>query len=546
MKLGLRRFLLGAIVAALAGSCASSAAPTTQPSQLSQLSQSALSSTQLLLPAGARLQYDPRQCIDNRCSAPVDRNPVYFPPAERHDYFFAWDVNRVPSAAAIRWQLLYTPLVPDAFAQVSEPAGAVVKSGVQSGHAGTIEIDLRNLARSLQLTPFDPEKAAKQAAMKLHLPAKRSQRSTASSRNMRAGSTSAAVIPPSRLYIRVLPLRSAADPTPVGRSSNAIELIYGSAPTLQSFPRSHLKPGPAIEIGDFRWNPQIDIDKWPRGCEDIPSDSDESLWDVVSDAVASAWNWFATAYQDVQNTVVDVAHMVLPIVPKEVLSVALQSAMAAAGLPPSIPNLDRLMNEGADYLGNALASQIPVPAAGALGRMTQEAFEAEARAAAKKAILAGAEQARRALSGAGVKYCRQWTSLPWFTITVRNSGREDLHDIHIAVQDSAGLFKDLGFVVPLLRKGEKLRVPVNLMDRSHMNVHVTQHTQLPTYDEAKAEGEWWNRARQTRTSFMFSAPGDSLCIDAAQTRCEPGPSIQRYRSARKVWVTEGYVHRTRA
>lgn len=179
--------------------------------------------------------------------------------------------------------------------------------------------------------------------------------------------------------------------------------------------------------------------------------------------------------------------------------------------------------------------------------MTESQFREEARDAARKAVLAAAKQARRDLSGEGVEYCRSWERMPSFAVTVRNVGREDYRDVHVTVTDSAQLFKGLDFSLPLIRKGESLTVPVVLIDRSRMNLRVRERTQLPSYDEANAVGQWWQEAEKTRTEFFIATPGGYDCIDGSRgSTCIARPPEVRLKSGKKVWVTEGYRYKRRA
>ena len=345
----------------------------------------------------------------------------------------------------------------------------------------------------------------------------------------------------------MVPVRSAADPTPVGRPSDTIGLVYGEPPPITFHqPPVYSTPAPSIAIANFKWIPWVRIDNWPHDCKAIPRDTGKGGLDVVGDALVSIWDWASTAYGDIQNTVVNAAHFILPMIPKEVLSGALQVAMVAAGLPPSIPNLDQLMNDGAGYLAESVASQIPVPGSNELAGMTVEAFKAKAQDAAKQAILAGAAEARKALSGSGVTYCEQWESWPLFEVTIRDTGKEDYADFPISVTDSAGLFKNLSFRVPLIHAGESMTVPVVLVDRTRMNVHVTQHSEMPEYDDEAAESQWWDDVMAKPTAFTISPPGDSTCSDATLADCWPSYNVPGFTSSKRILAAHNYVHKGNA
>jgi hypothetical protein len=498
---------------------------------------------EVMRPAGAQLTYDSHRCVEQAPRCPTPDNPVYVPPAEPQTYFFLWNVARVPGAGAVRWQVLYSPFLPDTFAADVSPAGAVVQTGVRAGMEDEVELDLRAIARQLGMKPFVPPSKSI-----LHLPpVKPAPGSLNAGARSGVGVAGPAKMPESRLYVRVVPIRSVSDPTPVGRPSGLIRIVYGSVPAVTfNTPPTYSTPRPSIAVTNFKWVPWVRIDNWPHDCEPIPRDTGKSGFEVVGDALLDIWDWASTAYGDIQNAVVNAAHFILPMIPKEVLNVALQGAMMAAGLPPSIPNLDQLMNDGAGYLAESVAAEIPVPASSELAGMTVEAFKAKAQDAARQAILAGAAEARKALSGSGVKYCQQWESFPVFEVTIRDTGHDDYADVPIRVTDSAGLFKNLTFRVPLIHAGESLTIPVTLIDRARMNVRVTEHTELPEYDDRKAESNWWDSALVVPTAFSITPPGDYYCTDATHSDCWPSWNVPGFTSAKKVWLIEGGIHKDHA
>ncbi len=119
------------------------------------------------LPAGARVQYDPHNCLDNKYPCATDADPVFVSPYDGRHYFFVWNVERVPGAGAVRWQVLYSPLARGAFASVADPGG-IVLSGLQAGQQDEVELDLLGLAHTLGMTAVEPP--AGRAPSVLHLP----------------------------------------------------------------------------------------------------------------------------------------------------------------------------------------------------------------------------------------------------------------------------------------------------------------------------------------------------------------------------------------
>src|SRR5690606_29426690 len=130
-----------------------------------------------------------------------------------------------------------------------------------------------------------------------------------------------------------------------------------------------------LRLVSFRFQPAVSIDRWPSGCKDIPRDEGRDAGDVISDipdAAVDLVNWASEAYADLKQMAVSLVGTLLPFVPESVIEVALDSALAAAGIPPSIPNFDQLMSGGADYLATQMVEQMPVPASGVLADMAYE------------------------------------------------------------------------------------------------------------------------------------------------------------------------------
>ncbi len=131
-------------------------------------------------------------------------------------------------------------------------------------------------------------------------------------------------------------------------------------------------------------------------------------------------------------------------------------------------------------------------------------------------------------------------------MTVRNTGQEDYEDVPIRITDSAGQFKNLGFRVPLIHRGESMVIPVTLIDRSRMNVRVTEHSAFPEYDDRDAEEQWWADVVATPTAFTIQPPGDSACSDDSLTTCWPTWNAHGFTSTKRVWILQGGIHKDHA
>jgi len=107
----------------------------------------------------------------------------------------------------------------------------------------------------------------------------------------------------------------------------------------------------------------------PESCDwDAPVACLEAGFSALEDALA----WVAEAYADAKAFAVNLAVSTLgPFIPdslcddsclKTAVTAGVDTALLAAGIPPSIPNLDQLMNQGIDYLAEQAVAQLP-PAA---------------------------------------------------------------------------------------------------------------------------------------------------------------------------------------
>lgn len=86
-------------------------------------------------------------------------------------------------------------------------------------------------------------------------------------------------------------------------------------------------------------------------------------------ALKEALNWVSEAWADAKAFAVNLAVSALgPLVPdtlcddsclKTAVTAGVDSALLAAGIPPSIPNLDQLMDQGIDYLAEQAVNQLP-------------------------------------------------------------------------------------------------------------------------------------------------------------------------------------------
>jgi hypothetical protein len=127
----------------------------------------------------------------------------------------------------------------------------------------------------------------------------------------------------------------------------------------------------------------------------ICGDNSSSVFDDVGDffsgfvdAIASAVSFIADLYNDIKAEVVAFVGSALDAVGlpceedsfcRDALDTALSTALAAVGLPPSLPNFDALVDEGLDYVAGYVAARTGLPKEG-VGEVIG-IFANEARAA---------------------------------------------------------------------------------------------------------------------------------------------------------------------
>jgi hypothetical protein len=169
---------------------------------------------------------------------------------------------------------------------------------------------------------------------------------------------------------------------------------------------------------------------WPPGCKEYHGDHKQGL-DAVTGAVTDAFEWTSHAYQDAQSFVVTGVVTIFPFVPRSVAEIALKSALVAAGIPPSIPNLNQMLTEGCDYVAGQMVNQLAQQAPG--GELAQLGEE-ELRKKTRDALVKAAKKIRE--PGADSEYCVGKDYRPFLKITVQNIGTQTCTDVEIKLSMS--------------------------------------------------------------------------------------------------------------
>lgn len=279
------------------------------------------------------------------------------------------------------------------------------------------------------------------------------------------------------IYIRVVPIASVSDPRPVGLASGSLQIVYAKSPptglrfNITNPSSAPSKPSP-IEIVSVKYVPVKEycfVHPSKTVCNQV---GEAKPWyEKVFSFVTEAWNWAAKQYQEAKKAVVDLASSLVPFVPREAFEMALDGALAACGMPPNIPNLDQLMEQGADYLAGEVAAQIGPPVANDIAKQH-----------IKSAILAGAKAAKKKLGNAGsdtpCQYTIEW---PYAIVLIRNKTNETLNGVSVSAFDWTGVpatndwdgrfFKPYGQSVSTLKPGASLPVYIaltpNMLQKKH-------------------------------------------------------------------------------
>lgn len=375
-----------------------------------------------LYPRGARIWYHEGDLLMTQPFAARGR-------AKRFEY----GVEKVPGADGVLWQVATRPF--ETFCGLdettTEPAG-LVRSGHERRRDGVFEV------------PFGAF--------------------------TEVGGPSRAEALPS-WYVRVIPV-AGDPPTPVGWPSDAIAVFDEAKPTatdeeLQEVFRlaRYEERGVPVHLVRFELVPYRYDDRWPPGCEVYRGrGTTQSPLEWFGEFVLNAADWASETYAEMKAFVVDGVVAILPFVPPEVAAFALDAALASAGIPPSIPNLDQLMEQGADYLAGQMADELAaqVPAGHALAELGKEELRRRVQDETKAALTDNARKARAALEAEAGKYCVGRSYPPHLKITLRNDGREPARDVRFSLATSTNLLLPMGFTIDEIGPGESLTVPVDI------------------------------------------------------------------------------------
>lgn len=469
----------------------------------------------------------------SRGDIPDTSDRKYLPAGKVTEVEFKTNLGREPRIRHLLWQVSRTPF----YGPLDKPVG-LVASGHTDDRVFTLKVDtfyqrpalqsagVRNAPQQLREQRANGDKPTLRRlqtapSMQRTEPARPVQLPAGVSQSIELTTQG----PPASFYVRVIPYDMQRKAV-VGKPSPPLQLIMAEQPhsdTDMSTFNTVSSQRFDIRLVEFRYVPTVRIEQWPRGCTPIPRDEGKDALDVIGEApgaVAELVNWASDAYSDIKGIAVSVVAALLPFVPESVISIALDTAMAAAGVPPSIPNVDQLMSGGADYLATQMAEQIPIPASGALADMAVGEAREEIRQRTRQALLETAdklaEQQRRES-----KWCRSYVSEPYFEITIRNAGRNAADDFTLSVSNSGDLLESTHVHIAHMDAGQRFTIPIAY--RQNQNISYRWQSQMPGKDREKAELEWWLRYQSTPISFGVNVTerrdcrGDGSCDETRRT-----------------------------
>jgi hypothetical protein len=422
---------------------------------------------------------------------------------------FKWDVSSVPNAKAIAYQVTSSAFGPYTIGEPMQ-SPAYIAVGYRAGTTGQLDIEL----------PLTPPKAIPPA----------------NTAGMMAD-----------YQVRILPILAPGTTQVVGAASNAIvvKTYKSSAPgmDIKITPVTFSSP---VKVVKFTWVPYKYTAHWPPGCKPIPigGAQKKSEAEVVAGALGDAWSWATKAYEDakgfVVTTVVDAIALIPPgiEIPQAWVATALDGALMAAGVPPNIPNLDKLMTDGAGFLAQQLVEQIPIPPSvtnGLVGdlaiQQATDIFKSNVQKQAKNAILNGAKKAKAAADSQS-EYCLGLYDYEYINITMRNEGTTVQKNVDVLVGDGIQAFKGLNFKIPSIAPGEELVVPRYLYSPEHLNLPHVAKSQLVSENLSES---WtlWNQ-KYNNQSFVF---GVSVLAKYCAGGCLTQP-VNQFTTPSRYWGKE--------
>ena len=483
---------------------------------------------------------------------------LYLPPsAQEQRIVFGTKLSQNEKTARILWQVSAMPFAPRAFGADLENPYGLVASGLT--RADQFAVDFANLLNAHQWRPYIqrrpktlggparpqivvPKPAQSAVNTKTGQPklvTKSINKAPAKPGGTKLKTKSATFhLASGSYYIRAIPVAPSGPPRIIGRPSQTLVVHWHEA--TQADYNLHIKPDTVerinVRVTGFEFAPMVSYARWPAGCTPVEkADDGPGFPKNVIDWVSGAIDWASQTYADLKASVVSSVVSIMTIIPgvdkkwaTTVFQTALDAALTSAGIPPSLPNMDKLMNEGADYLAFQVAEQIPVPASGPLAEMALDEARAEMQRQSKQALLAAADTLEDKLA-AKQKHCISKWEAPYLMVSVQNTSPSEVYEnVTFSVSDSASLFEGVSFDIRSLKPGQKMRVPVTIVDKPNLNIP------FGVYSLSDLQSDWWAKYPLTAFNFTVYGPSDQVCSQEGYCASQ---SRALYTSPKRQWYT---------
>lgn len=348
---------------------------------------------------------------------------------------------------------------------------------------------------------------------------------------------------PKAFYIRAIALDQKNPKTIRGRSD--VMTIYYKQDLPQnnndSFKfHTQVYVAPNIALTQFSYKDTWYVENWPAGCKPIPRDEGTHGIDAVGRAFEETFGFVGGAYQWAKDTVIDIADTVtLGVIPKSVWKIALDAALVAAGIPPDLPDLSSIMDQGVDYFAAEIAKQAlaQIPAANValasnsllvdmtaeqIKNMSEQALrdklEEKLKESTKLAIQDAAKAAeQKMIDHAEDTYCRLKSYPRKYMVTLKNNDSTDLKDIKLELSDENRVFEKLSLSLDL-KQGEEISIPL----LPSPNIRKVNRSQLESHNDSMNQSHWHDEYYRKPTKVILQATGVTECMgENCQTKLQP-------------------------
>jgi hypothetical protein len=399
---------------------------------------------------------------------------------------FHWNATTVPLARGVVWQVGRVTFMPFTASEEDIFVHGLARAGDGAGQTGSFNVDFGALVRNLGLVTAAANPPAGEFAPFAFLEQDVGPLQSVFAPLSPAGGLKGAFFDAGGsivFHVRAVPVVSPGSSVPAGQPTNTIRVFYGKAPTrtptFRFLSDDELdmqvpeRAPPSLRVFSFKYEPMKTYCIAHRDKIDCGTYRGEGRqgFDAFLEDLAGAFNFASKFYQEIKSAVVSAVGGALNAalalidddlqIPESVLSAALDSALLAAGIPPSIPDLNDLLEQNADLLAARIAEEAGVP--GPLTDMAREKI--------KQGLIDAARAAERTLirdDGEGTP-CEYHTDPHYFLVGIENTGPSECVNIVLNIRgDSFECpFATSGKSIASLKPGERLVLPMHMPRSQH-------------------------------------------------------------------------------